>query len=165
MIHWFLGQPEIATVFTSAHPWVAKHAAGESELDAQVAAITAAWAALPATVKHIIVIRDDPVIEFGTLPCVSAAIARHVDAGTACAFPRASALLVDPDVVAAERLHSPRVQVVDLTHFFCGNVVCYPVIGGALVYKDTFNHITETYSATLGPYLLRDVLALMKSWH
>jgi hypothetical protein len=165
VIRWFERHPEVSTVFTSAHSGlVAEQAPGESEQDAWVAAITAAWAKLPPTVKHIIVIRDDPFIETATLPCVSSAIAQHIDAGTACAFPREAALPPDPDVLAAERLQSPRVQVVDLTNYFCGSVLCYPVIGGVLVYKDIFDHITATYSTTLGPYLLRDVRALMKSW-
>ena len=64
---------------------------------------------------------------------MTSAIAQHIDAGTACAFPREAALRLDPNVVAAERLHSPRVQVVDLTQYFCGSVLCYPVIGGVLV--------------------------------
>lgn len=165
VIRWFARHPEISTVFTSSHAGlVAERSPGQSEEDAWVAAVTAAWAKLPPTVKHIVVIRDDPFIEAGTLPCVSSAVAQHIDAGTACAFPRETALHLDPDVLAAERLHSPRVQVVDLTHYFCGAQLCYPVIGGVLVYKDIFDHITATYSATLGPYLLRDVRALMKGW-
>ena len=166
VIGWFARHPEISTVFTSAHAGlVAEQAPGQSEEDAWIDAITAAWTKLPPTVKHIIVIRDDPFIEARTLPCVSSAIAHHLDAGSACAFARETALHPDPDVLAAERLHSPRVQVIDLTHYFCGAQLCYPVIGGALVYKDIFDHITATYSATLGPYLLRDVRALMKGWH
>jgi hypothetical protein len=37
--------------------------------------------------------------------------------------------------------------------FFC-DARCYPVIGGALVVRDA-NHMTGTYSSTLGPYVLR----------
>ena len=43
--------------------------------------------------------------------------------------------------------------MLDLTPFFC-DARCYPVIGGALVVRDA-NHMTGTYSATLGPYVLR----------
>jgi hypothetical protein len=48
---------------------------------------------------------------------------------------------------------SPRVQVIDLTDYFCDATVCPTVIGGALVFKD-ISHLTDTFSATLGPYLL-----------
>jgi hypothetical protein len=46
------------------------------------------------------------------------------------------------------------VGYVDLTKFFCDSRQCFPVIGGALVYKDA-THITSVYGRTLGPYLLR----------
>ena len=32
--------------------------------------------------------------------------------------------------VAARKIHSRQIQVVDLTHFFCGRRVCYSVVGG-----------------------------------
>ena len=53
-------------------------------------------------------------------------------------------------IVAAGRAARP---VLDLTPFFCGSR-CYPVVGGALVVRDA-NHMTGTFSATLGPYVLR----------
>jgi hypothetical protein len=164
-IQWFAEHPEVSTVFTSDHPGPVKTLPGQSEKRALVQGITAAWAALPATVEHIIVIRDDPFIEEETLPCVERAIARRLNAGLACAFSRRRALHWDPDVVAAQQLRSPRVQIVDLTHFFCGQRLCYPVIGGALVYKDSYDHLTRAFSTSLGPFLLRAVRALMTSWH
>lgn len=165
VIQWFAQNPQVGTVFVSDHPGAVERAPGQSEEAALIAGIEAAWAKLPATVTHIVVIRDDPYIEQGTLPCVSSAISRHRDAGTACAFARAAGLHRDPDVLAAEQLHSSRVQVIDLTHYFCGSRLCYPVIGGVLVYKDYFDHLTDEYSTTLGPGLLRAVRGLIKSWH
>jgi hypothetical protein len=41
-----------------------------------------------------------------------------------------------------------------MTHYFCGPQLCYPVVGGALVHKDT-THISLAFGLTLGPYLLR----------
>jgi SGNH domain (fused to AT3 domains) len=110
------------------------------------------------------VIRDDPFIEESTLPCVERALAAHRAPGTGCEFSRGRALHRDPDVVAAERLDSPRVQVVDLTHFFCGQRWCYPVVGGALVYRDNFDHLTAVFSRTLGPFLAAKIEQLMKGW-
>jgi hypothetical protein len=62
-------------------------------------------------------------------------------------------------MVAAARLATRRVRTVDLTPFFCGSE-CYPVVGGALVLRDS-THMTGAYSTTLGPYLLRAVDAVM----
>ena len=78
----------------------------------------------------------------------------------ACAVRRAGALLPDPEVVSARRLHTPRVRVIDLTSFMCGPRQCYPVVGGVLVNRDT-NHLSQAFSATLGPYVLRRALPLL----
>jgi SGNH domain (fused to AT3 domains) len=48
------------------------------------------------------------------------------------------------------------VREIDLTRAFCDARRCYPVIGGALVYKDE-DHLTPTFAATLAPWLHREV--------
>ncbi len=161
---WFDQHPEISTVFTSDHPGPVVRAPGQSPLAAQVAGITGAWNALPATVKHIIVIRDIPYVHEDTLACIEAAIARRREAGVSCAVPRKTALHQDPDIAAAEQVHPPRVQVVDLTHLFCDSRLCYPVVGGALVYRDA-DHLTSVFATSVGPFLLHEVGTLMASWH
>ena len=87
----------------------------------------------------------------------------HRDAGTECAVRRGYALQPDPAAQAARRLRSSRVQVIDLTPYFCGRELCYPVIGGALVYRDS-NHLTAVFATTLGPILTRYVDRLMRAW-
>ena len=62
-------------------------------------------------------------------------------------------------MIAAHRLKSKRVRVIDMSRFFCGRTRCYPVVGGALVYKDD-QHMTEVFGATLGPYLQRAIDSL-----
>ena len=163
VLHWFRTRPEVSTVFTSDHPGPVKTRRGQSRLDAQVEGITRAWAALPANVRHIVVIRDIPYMHPDTLACVEAALQRHENAGLVCAVPRGVALHTDPDVVAAERLHSRRVEVIDPTQFFCDAHLCYPVVGGALVYRDE-DHLTRSFAATVGPYLLHALGKLMPSW-
>jgi hypothetical protein len=157
-------RPEISVLFTSDHPGGVRAAPGQSALSAEVAGILAEWRALPANITHIVIIRDIPYVSESTIPCVEEVLHAHRDAGLACAIPRREALHPDANVLAAERLHSPRVQVIDLTHFFCDARLCYPVIGGALVYRDS-NHLTNVYATSLGPYLLRHLRILMRSWH
>jgi hypothetical protein len=161
---WLADHPEISTIVTSNHPGLAETARGQSQWGARVAGIKAAVKALPPTVKHIIVIRDIPFTKASTLPCVQRAIRRHADAGRLCAFPRRNAVRRDYYVVVARKLHSPRMRVIDLTHFFCGSRECYPVVGGALVYRDYYDHPTRAYATTLAPYLLKKVEGLMSSW-
>jgi SGNH domain-containing protein len=164
VLEWFWQHPEVSTVFVSNHPGRVSTSRGQGLLAAQVADISAAWSALPATVKHIVVIRDIPYMHEDTLACVERAMARHREAGRACAVPRYEALHDDPDMIVARRLHTPRVQVVDLTHFFCDRRLCYPVVGGALVYRDA-DHVTSVFASTVGPFLLRQVARLMGSWY
>ena len=78
------------------------------------------------------------------------------NAGNVCAVKRSQALREDPAVVAARRLKSPRVKVIDMTRFMCSKKRCFPVIGGALVYKDD-QHMTDVFATTLGPFLGRAI--------
>jgi hypothetical protein len=162
VVAWFFDNPEVDTVFVSAHTTArVVPSGGRSAFDTAVAGYVSAWQALPPTVRHIVVLRDTPYVPNTTGACVSRAISRHQQAGLACAVPRRSAVHSDPEVVAADGL-GPRVQVIDLSRFFCGAGLCYPVIGGVLVYQDT-NHMTRAYSATLGPYLGREIDRLLAS--
>lgn len=164
VLRWFAQQPHLSTVFVSDHRAAVAVAPGQSLLAAQVHGYIDVWKDLPPSVKHIVVIRDDPYVHDDTLDCVQAAMARRERPGPACAVPRTFALQPDPAVVAAKRLRSSRVQVVDLTHIFCDAQLCYPVIGGALVYKDS-THLTRVFARTLGPFLLNDVGQLMAAWY
>jgi hypothetical protein len=163
VVKWLRQHPEVSTLFVSDQPTSAVVHAGQSGLAVEVGGYIAAWTELPATIKHIIVIRDNPYALGGTSACIEEAIARREPAGPPCALPRSHALKVDPAALAAERLHSARVQVIDLTRFFCDSQLCYPVIGGALVYKDS-DHLTRVFAATLGPFLLREFRRLMRTW-
>jgi hypothetical protein len=145
---WFGRHPEVSTVFVSEFAggenqqvlhWFADVEpiipSGNNVPEAEVVGYLRAWEALPPSVKHIVVIRDTPKIHGDTLGCVERAIARRERAGLACAVRRSGALYPpDPAAAAAITLHSPRVQLVDLTPFLCDRLLCDPVIGGALVY-------------------------------
>jgi hypothetical protein len=163
VVKWFEDNPGVGTMFVAAH-YSARfvRAPGQTAFAASVAGYLAAWRALPATVKHIVVLRDPPGASRATAPCVQAAIDRHQQAGIACAVNRHRALHRDPAVVAAGIL-GPRASVIDLSGFFCDRRVCYPVIGGVLVYADS-NHITRAYSETLAPYLQRQIGVLLRAW-
>jgi hypothetical protein len=165
LLRWFAAHPAVGTVFVSAHSTSPARTVGQrAALAKMIAGNIAAWRALPATVKHIIVIRDTPLNRFDTLTCVERAEARHQHAGVVCALPRRTALTqrTDAPYLAALRLHSSRVRIVDLTPFFCDSRLCYPVVGGALVYRD-IGHLTDAFSASLGPFLLRAVERLLPS--
>jgi len=56
-------------------------------------------------------------------------------------------------------MRSPRVRSIDMTSYFCNRRKCFPVIGGALVYKD-LTHLTDVFVSSLGPYIVRKISAL-----
>jgi hypothetical protein len=152
--------PEISTVFVSEHHGVVETAPGADPAEEQIRGYTAAWAALPSTVQHIIVIRDTPYDRTHTGDCVVRARRRRLEPGLACAIRRSRALNPDPAAIAARRLAGTRVSLVDMTPYMCSRALCYPVVGGVLVHKDA-NHIGVTFGTTLGPYLLRAVNRLL----
>jgi hypothetical protein len=161
VVAWLTAHPQVRDVFVSAHARAPVVLRGDrSSLETRVAGYEAAWAALPPTVHRIIVLRDVPTHPLATADCITADLAASKPPIPDCAVHRSGALVTDAEVVAARRLHARRVRVVDLTSFMCGPGRCYPVVGGVLVNKDT-NHLSQAFSTTLGPYLLRRALPLL----
>jgi hypothetical protein len=158
---WFKQHPEIHTVFvaglsggSSVFP-----RDGRSRFATSVRGYRRAWDALPSTVTRIVVIRDTPKMRTETGACVDRALSRGRRPGATCSLPRREVLDRDPLVVAASQMPASRVRTVDLTPLFCDGGPCYPVVGGALVFRDQ-NHMTAAFSTTLGPFLARKVDAL-----
>jgi hypothetical protein len=154
---WFEEHPDVHTVFVSEH----RGPAGRYAPGVESRGYHRAWDDLPKSVTRIIVIRDTPRSTKGTQACVARAMRRHERADRICGVARSYALRRDPAAVAAARSTSDRVALIDLTHFMCDRTLCFPVVGGALVFKD-LDHITAVFGATLGPYLLRRVEAILR---
>ncbi|MBA3745921.1 MAG: hypothetical protein H0W96_00250 [Solirubrobacterales bacterium] len=157
---WLARHREISTVFVVAHydaGVVTKD--GQSAFKVKMRGYAAAWKALPKSVTRVIVIRDTPKSTPNTLNCVRAAMTKRKSASRACALSREKALDRDPATSAAARQKSARIRAIDMTSFFCSTSDCFPVVGGALVYKD-ISHLTDVFASTLGPYLLRKIRAL-----
>ncbi len=156
VLSWLDRQPNFDMVFLAAN------APEQHELEPDPATAFAArvtgfvdeWRELPESVHNVFVIRDNPEVRYNTNDCVSRARARGRSPGPACAVARSTALLPDPAPLAVDQLASPRFHTIDLTPFFCDPTRCLPVIGGALVYRDT-NHMTTAFATSLAPYLLR----------
>jgi hypothetical protein len=76
--------------------------------------------------------------------------------------PRRRAVDADPAVEAARRMSTREVGVVDLTRVFCDRDRCFPVIGGALVYRDT-THMMPGFGRTLAPLVRRELDVLVRA--
>lgn len=149
--------PEIETVFISHRAnaeFVRRR--GRSNHDTQILAHRAIWRALPRSVRQIVVLRDVPRSSLRTAGCVERALARRRAGGLVCSRRRARAVRRDPAMSAARQTRSRRVAAIDLTPIFCSRRRCFPVIGGALVYKDE-DHLTAIFSRTLGRFVGREL--------
>ena len=160
----FRSHPEIDTVFvsgiTGGRVIVPR---GRTKREAKIDGYRNAWRTLPETVKHIVVIRDSPKIFHSTLGCIDHAIAARQDAGTRCAVRRRSSLQPDPEAIAGHDDLSGRLQVIDLTRVLCSPRRCFPVIGGALVFKD-LHHFTLVFARTLAAPLGTAVRHVVRDW-
>jgi hypothetical protein len=161
---WLGEHPEVGVVFVagrSTTPVVTRR--GQRPFAAKAAGYHEAWHALPPSVRHIVVLRDNPRVRVDTFGCIRRALAAHRPPGPACALPRARVLGPDPALAAAARSRSRRLQTIDLARFMCDRRRCYPVVGGVLVDKDG-THLSAAFAATLGPFLLRRLDTLMEAW-
>ncbi|HET8759161.1 MAG TPA: SGNH hydrolase domain-containing protein [Solirubrobacteraceae bacterium] len=152
VVRWLTRHPEVSMV---VHAQInSRTSVAVRSYSAEVRGYRRIWKRFPPSVRRIAAIRDDPFVTFDTAGCVMRARARRERPGRACALSRAFSLRRDPLARAASTSRSRRVDLVDLTRYFCGQRRCYPVVGGALVHKDT-HHLTRVFARTLGPYLLR----------
>ena len=156
VLQYLADHPEISILIAAQHRGRVVVPPGSNHRQAQIRGYVKAWSKVPKSVKHILVIRDTPYDRTHTADCVEEALHRGDDAGQVCAIPRRMSLKTDPAALATRRSTDRRVKLIDMTHFFCSTELCYPVVGGALVHKDT-THISLTFGTTLGPYLLRAI--------
>jgi hypothetical protein len=161
-IGWLGRHAEIHTVFVTASAYAGVMTQpGQDAFTVAVDGARGALASLPASVRRVIVLRDTPRSSLDMFDCVSQAMKAHQQTTGACAQPRDQVLAPDPFVEAAQQLGGPRFGVIDLTNFFCDPDRCFPVVGGALVYKD-ISHMTTAFGTSLGPYLESAYLQLVK---
>ncbi|HET8535703.1 MAG TPA: SGNH hydrolase domain-containing protein [Solirubrobacteraceae bacterium] len=161
-IRWLGRHPEIHTVFVTASAYAGVVTQpGQDAYTVAVDGARSALASLPGSIRHVIVLRDTPRSSVDMFDCVARAEKAHEPTAGACALPRDQVLPPDPFVDAAQQLGAPRFGVIDLTSFFCDASQCYPVVGGALVYKD-ISHMTTAFGTSLGPYLESAYLQLPK---
>jgi hypothetical protein len=115
--------------------------------------LSALWSRIPDSVRAVYVVVDVPRVSYKTAGCVAGVQKRHAVSDGACAVPRDEQSLPHDPAPGAVAKSGPRVHLIDLTRYFCDSAHCFPVIGGAYVYRDT-NHLNTTFAATLGPYLV-----------
>ncbi len=99
---------------------------------------------------HVVVLRDTPQSTQNVAECADANRTRLA----ACAFSREDGLARRDHAQQVAIDAVPKVKLIDLTDAICPADQCAPVIGGVLVWRDS-NHMTDTYSRTLAPRLVK----------
>lgn len=164
---WLRRHREVSTVFVSqlnTEEVPLAVPAGQTLFGLRVAGFRTTFAGLPQSVKRVIVLRDVPAPAADTLGCIRRVLGTGIEQpGTACAMPRSQALQEDVATAAVKQLPSRRFATIDMTQYFCDAQRCFPVVGGALVYRDALGHMTVAYAKSLGPYLLRRVQIVERS--
>ncbi len=152
---WLAGHREVDTVFLTAHRGARVKATGGRSAGAAVrAGYRDEIRALLALGKRVVVIRDPPSSSKVQMDCVATALRAGLPAARTCTLKRSVALRADEVVEAARGLRSGRVQIIDFTRQFCDPTRCFAIIGGVLARHDA-THLTQTFAATLGPFLVR----------
>jgi peptidoglycan/LPS O-acetylase OafA/YrhL len=152
LLKWLGHHPEVTTLFTTSKSRVGRETEAMAEFIRE-------WKMMPRSIKHIVVIRDNPL---NLSPdCVERALERARNPRAECFDLRAEALPIDAAAEAAKQ--TSMADVIDLTDFYCDARNCYHVIGGVLVYKDS-THLTLMFARTLAPYFLRKLNALEAKW-
>lgn len=114
-----------------------------------VSGLQAAWSTQLSRGSRIVAVRDVPVPPRTLTDCVAR---QQLAAADKCAFPRSTALsYFDGQSEAAKGLAGA--TVLDLSNVFCDASTCRPVLGNAVVYRDSSGHVTGTFAATLAPRL------------
>ena len=108
-----------------------------------VAGYREAWGRMLDRDVPVITVVDNPVWPTDPNKCLRTRDVAECDA------PRADVLVAeDPLRDAAQGLDG--VTLIDATDAFCDDEVCWPVVGGANIYRDQ-DHLTVTFADSLAP--------------
>ncbi len=150
-----LAEADMDAVFTAAIATTPYSSAGfDSAHAAAVAGYRDAWSAVLDRGIPVVTVVDNPVWETDPNKCL-----RTRDAAECDGF--RSELLVADDPLRDAASGLDGVTLLDFTDVFCGPDRCWPVVGGANIYRDQ-DHLTVTFADTLAPWYsaaIEDALA------
>ncbi|MET0782207.1 MAG: acyltransferase family protein [Microbacterium sp.] len=149
-----LAETDLDAVFTAAIATTPYSSAGyDSAEDAAVAGYRDAWAEVLDRGIPVITVVDNPVWETDPNKCL------RTRSMSECDGPR-SELLVADDPLRDAASGVAGVTLLDFTDVFCGTDTCWPVVGGANIYRDQ-DHLTVTFADTLAPWYTAAITAAL----
>lgn len=135
------------TAFSSAYGWADPE--GETFADPATDGFRSLWARLTDGGKQVVVVRDVPTVanRFDVPVCLE----QNAADPTACGAEREAALAGEFEADAVEGAPEG-VRLIELTDQFCDDQRCHVVLGDVIAYRD-WSHVSDEFSALLGPYL------------
>ncbi len=131
-------------VFTAALASTPYSSSGyDSSYDAAVAGYQDAWSAMTSVGVPVVTVVDNPAFETDPNKCL-----RTRDASD-CTAARSDVLAAN-DPIRAAATGMDDVTLLDFTDVYCDETTCFPVVGGANLYRDQ-DHLTVTFLNTLAP--------------
>ncbi|MFJ6652488.1 acyltransferase family protein [Microbacterium sp. NPDC091313] len=141
-----LSQLEPDAVFTAALATTPYSSAGyDSAHDAAVAGYREAWSTMTDRGVPVITVVDNPVWETDPNKCL------RIRDASECTGARADVLKAD-DPLRDAAFGADEVTLLDFTDVYCDEDTCFPVVGGADVYRDQ-DHLTVSFVDSLAPQL------------
>lgn len=121
------------------------------------------WRELPASVQHVVAIRDTPQLPADVMTCV---MEHAAEAPRHCGIAEDDAFAEDPLVDAAEggvstEDASPAISLIDLSEYFIVDGEVPPVIGGVLAFRDD-HHLSWAYSELLADPLHEELVTALE---
>jgi hypothetical protein len=138
-----LADMDLDTVFTASLATTPYSSAGyDSSFDAAVAGYQAAWKEFTDRGIPVVTVVDNPTWETDPNKCL------RTRPEADCTGARSEVLHEDPVKDAA--MGAQGVTLLDFTDVYCDETTCFPVVGGANIYRDQ-DHLTVTFANTLAP--------------
>ncbi len=145
---------DVDAVFTASLATTSFSSAGyDSAFDAAVAGYREAWQQFTDRGIPVVTVADNPTWETDPNKCL------RTRAQSDCTGARSEVLHHDPVIEAAT--DASGVTLLDFTDVYCDDTTCFPVRGGANLYRDQ-DHLTVTFVDSLAPWYtkaLKDALA------
>jgi peptidoglycan/LPS O-acetylase OafA/YrhL len=142
--------------FYDARPFLIGQDGTDADLATARTRILQLWSEFARQGTRVIVPEDVPGMRPKADPdCL--ALSR--DTNDPCAVPRSS--VVHGNVMTTlARQHPELASYLPMSQYFCDARTCHALIGGVVVYFDD-NHITDTYSRSLAPYLGAEISGVL----
>ncbi|HXQ29084.1 MAG TPA: acyltransferase family protein [Gemmatimonadales bacterium] len=116
-------------------------------------------------VGDLVLLRDTPVLTESAPACLSRAAWLAQDKDTVCRFSPVSApTQIAEQIAVAEFDRSGTAEVVDMGSAICPDTWCGYERGGLVLFHDN-NHLTATFSRTLGPELDERITLALRAAH